>query len=178
MRLTLKAALRLHIVNSSYNSITCISKRHLMLSNVPTLPLATTEINSHSGNLSIKVITKLPNSEQSYKGKVKPHNYINRQNQSTTLFFKAGDIKEYQHPRRQTRIYNRTTNRKDCTQESSRRHIFESFLTRNKTSGFFFIISFALWMTSFVYSWSVYFSTRSFYLYLIIVGREYWSKER
>jgi hypothetical protein len=32
----------------------------------------------------IKVITKLPNSEQSYKGKVKTHNYINRQNQSTT----------------------------------------------------------------------------------------------
>jgi hypothetical protein len=30
----------------------------------------------------IRVITKLPNSEQSYKGKVKTHNYINRQNQS------------------------------------------------------------------------------------------------
>ena len=27
---------------------------------------------------------KLPNSEQSYKGKVKTHKYINRQNQSTT----------------------------------------------------------------------------------------------
>ena len=35
-------------------------------------------------NYEIKVITKLPNSEQSYKGKVKTHNYINRQNQSTT----------------------------------------------------------------------------------------------
>ena len=35
-------------------------------------------------HLLIKVITKLPNSEQSYKGKVKTHNYINRQNQSTT----------------------------------------------------------------------------------------------
>ena len=34
--------------------------------------------------LLIKVITKLPNSEQSYKGKVQTHNYINRQNQSTT----------------------------------------------------------------------------------------------
>ena len=34
--------------------------------------------------VSIKVITKLPNSEQSYKGKVQTHNYINRQNQSTT----------------------------------------------------------------------------------------------
>jgi hypothetical protein len=32
----------------------------------------------------IRVITKLPNSEQSYKGKVKAHNYTNRQNQSTT----------------------------------------------------------------------------------------------
>ena len=32
----------------------------------------------------IRVITKLPNSEQSYKGKVKTHMYINRQNQSTT----------------------------------------------------------------------------------------------
>ena len=31
----------------------------------------------------IKVITKLPNSEQSYTGKIKTHNYINRQNQST-----------------------------------------------------------------------------------------------
>jgi hypothetical protein len=34
--------------------------------------------------VKIKVITKLPNSEQSYKGKVKTHNYINRQNQSTS----------------------------------------------------------------------------------------------
>ena len=32
----------------------------------------------------IRVITKLPNSEQSYKGKVTTHNYINRQNKSTT----------------------------------------------------------------------------------------------
>jgi hypothetical protein len=29
-------------------------------------------------------ITKLPNSEQSYKGQVKTHKYIYRQNQSTT----------------------------------------------------------------------------------------------
>jgi hypothetical protein len=34
--------------------------------------------------LFIRVITKLPNCEQSYKGKVKTHNYVNRQNQSTT----------------------------------------------------------------------------------------------
>jgi hypothetical protein len=32
----------------------------------------------------IRVITKLPNFEQSSKGKVKTHKYINRQNQSTT----------------------------------------------------------------------------------------------
>jgi hypothetical protein len=32
----------------------------------------------------IRVITKLPNSEQSSKRKVKTHKYINRQNQSTT----------------------------------------------------------------------------------------------
>jgi hypothetical protein len=30
------------------------------------------------------IITKLPNSEQSYKGKVKTHKCINRQNQSIT----------------------------------------------------------------------------------------------
>ena len=35
-------------------------------------------------NMNIRVITKLPNSEQSYKGKVKTHKYINRQNQSIT----------------------------------------------------------------------------------------------
>jgi hypothetical protein len=32
----------------------------------------------------IRVIAKLPNSEQSNKGKVKTHKYIDRQNQSTT----------------------------------------------------------------------------------------------
>ena len=35
-------------------------------------------------NNSIRVITKLPNSGQSNKEKVKTHKYINRQNQSTT----------------------------------------------------------------------------------------------
>ena len=39
---------------------------------------------SNENMIRIRVITKLPNSEQSYKGKVKTHNYINRQNQSTT----------------------------------------------------------------------------------------------
>ena len=48
-----------------------------------TIPLL---YNGSTGELvyEIRVITKLPNSEQSYKGKVKTHNYINRQNQSTT----------------------------------------------------------------------------------------------
>ena len=35
-------------------------------------------------NGQIRVITKLPNSEQSCKGKVKTHEDINRQKQSTT----------------------------------------------------------------------------------------------
>ena len=34
--------------------------------------------------LGVRGITKLPNSAQSSKGKVKTHKYINRQNQSTT----------------------------------------------------------------------------------------------
>jgi hypothetical protein len=37
-----------------------------------------------NNDLQIRIITKLPNSEQAYKGKVKTHKYINRQNQSTT----------------------------------------------------------------------------------------------
>ena len=41
-------------------------------------------VETHIIHNSIRVITKLPNSEQSYKGKVKTHKYINRQNQSTT----------------------------------------------------------------------------------------------
>jgi hypothetical protein len=34
----------------------------------------------------MRVITKLPNSEQSYKGKVKTHKYINRQNRDVSVF--------------------------------------------------------------------------------------------
>ena len=37
-----------------------------------------------SNQSTIRVITKLPNTEQSSKGKVKTHKSINRQNQSTT----------------------------------------------------------------------------------------------
>ena len=44
------------------------------------LTLITCTINA----CTIRVITKLPNYDQSYKGKVKTHKYINRQNQSTT----------------------------------------------------------------------------------------------
>jgi hypothetical protein len=40
--------------------------------------------NLRSSNMFPKIITKLPNSEQSNKGKVKTHKYTNRQNQSTT----------------------------------------------------------------------------------------------
>ena len=45
----------------------------------------------------IRVITKLPNSEQSHKGKVKTHHYIDRQNQSTTgkhVAFLSADYRE------------------------------------------------------------------------------------
>ena len=35
-------------------------------------------------SLQIRVIAKLPNTEQSSRGKVKTHKSINRQNQSTT----------------------------------------------------------------------------------------------
>ena len=42
------------------------------------------QINTDNTTQNIRVITKLPNYEQSYKGKVKPHKSINRQNQSTT----------------------------------------------------------------------------------------------
>ena len=53
----------------------------------------------------LTVITKLPNSEQSYKGKVKTHNYINRQNQSTT-----GKLRENRHHSYQKKNYKMTNN--------------------------------------------------------------------
>jgi hypothetical protein len=46
---------------------------------------APTTVSTGIALFKIRVITKLPNSEQSYKGKVKTHKYINRQNQSTLL---------------------------------------------------------------------------------------------
>jgi hypothetical protein len=48
------------------------------------LYLNTVTVTAGTFEREIKVITKLPNSEQSYKGKVQTHNYINRQNQPTT----------------------------------------------------------------------------------------------
>ena len=42
------------------------------------------EINVSCTLNQIRVIAKLPNSEQSYKGNVKTHKYIKGQNQSTT----------------------------------------------------------------------------------------------
>ena len=59
----------------------------------------------------IRVITKLPNSEQSNKGKVKTHKYINRQNQSTTdklsnilIFARLQIINRFFRSRRMTKI--------------------------------------------------------------------------
>ena len=56
------------IRNNRINKHVCIYRFQIRDSNIAV----------HKGN------NKLPNSEQSYKGKVKTHNYINRQNQSTT----------------------------------------------------------------------------------------------
>jgi hypothetical protein len=42
-------------------------------------PLTWFYVTKHFIEYQIRVITKLPNSEQSYKGKVKNHKYINRQ---------------------------------------------------------------------------------------------------
>ena len=52
-----------------------LKKVDLVITDTPTFQIL---------NEAMKVITKLPNSEQSYKGKAQTHNYINRQNQSTT----------------------------------------------------------------------------------------------
>ena len=54
------------VFNTTFNNFTVISQWSVLLVE------------------EIRVITKLPNSEQSSKGKIKTHQYINRQNQSTT----------------------------------------------------------------------------------------------
>ena len=56
-----------------------INKKNIIFANTQVKKMAKFERKQQ-----IRVITKLPNSEQSYKGKVKTHKYINRQNQSTT----------------------------------------------------------------------------------------------
>jgi hypothetical protein len=58
----------------------------LLLVFFPSLEVTLIELTATdtTGVLQIRVITKLPSSEKSYKGKVKTHMYINRQNQSTT----------------------------------------------------------------------------------------------
>jgi hypothetical protein len=43
----------------------------------------------------IRVITKLPTSEQSYKGKVKTHKYINRQNQCAQVLQKTNQSQRF-----------------------------------------------------------------------------------
>jgi hypothetical protein len=78
------------MLNKNYNNLFCenfmmslIYKKERTLK----LPITMDEIEDQRvklGTTLIRVITKLPNSEQSYKGKVKTHKYINRQNQSTT----------------------------------------------------------------------------------------------
>jgi hypothetical protein len=68
----------------SYQEIRCTKIKVGITTNKVVLPRLMLELPRIKLGLSIKVITKLPNSEQSYKGKVKTHNYVNRQNQSTT----------------------------------------------------------------------------------------------
>ena len=58
--------IRVMVFNVSFNNISAISWWSVLLVE------------------EIRVITKLPNSEQFNKGKIKTHKYINRQNQSTT----------------------------------------------------------------------------------------------
>ena len=59
----------------------------LAINFLPSIDKYTCIVNDN--NTILRVITKLPNSEQSSKGKVKTHKYINRQNQSIiTLFSK------------------------------------------------------------------------------------------
>ena len=60
------------VFNFAFSNISGISWRSVLL------------VAETGGHGEIRVITKLPNSEQSHKWKVKTHKYINRQNQSTT----------------------------------------------------------------------------------------------
>jgi hypothetical protein len=69
------------------NIIFLVSKLEVPMINKKNIIFANTQVKKMAKferKQQIRVITKLPNSEQSYKGKVKTHKYINRQNQSTT----------------------------------------------------------------------------------------------
>ena len=61
----------------------CVMVFNVTFSNISVISWWSVLLVEETGG-QIRVITKLLNSEQSYKGKVKTHNYINRQNQSTT----------------------------------------------------------------------------------------------
>jgi hypothetical protein len=66
--------------NTSFKATTLIENKKIIL---PGIEHKVTD-SLECVDITIRVITNLPNSEQSYKGKVKTHKYINRQNQSTT----------------------------------------------------------------------------------------------
>ena len=74
----------LYIASCSRSFITTLF--HSSVHYVPVLVKGLYQTESYSSHVMqlIRIITKLPNSEQSYTGKVKTHKYINRQNQSTT----------------------------------------------------------------------------------------------
>ena len=56
----------------------------MSVSGLPTFLISVKNMNLLSSSIYKHLKTYLIKHEQSYKGKVKTHNYINRQNQSTT----------------------------------------------------------------------------------------------
>ena len=66
--------------NTSFKATTLIENKKIILPGIENKVTVSLEC----VGITIRVITKLPNSEQAYKGKVKTHKYINRQNESTT----------------------------------------------------------------------------------------------
>jgi hypothetical protein len=66
--------------NTSFKATTLIENKKIILPGIEHKVTVSLEC----VGITIRVITKLPNSEQAYKGKVKTHKYINRQNESTT----------------------------------------------------------------------------------------------
>jgi len=80
------------VFNTTFNNISVLSWRSVLLMDETGENHQHVASNWHNVVLStprhewglIRVITKLQNSKQSYKGKVKTHKHINRQSQSTT----------------------------------------------------------------------------------------------